>query len=101
MSNPNRMFVTEHDSHITEERRIEERIVKCVEELESLRIGMEDALREQDWIAVSLKCRSMRDLSSQIWIFDQRLQDVVEINKQFARIDAHMERIEKTGDDNE
>ena len=96
MGNPNRLFVMPTDSHITEERRIEEAIAEHVQLLVAYRVGFNDSLRNQHWSDVARYCRLMRDKASEIWILDQRLQDVVDINKQYARIQEQIDRIEST-----
>lgn len=96
MVNINRLFVMPTDSHITEERRIEEAIVKEVQCLEVERMNLEGAIRTQNWASVAKHARLIRGHASQIWIWDQRLQDVVDINKQYARIQEHIDRIEET-----
>jgi hypothetical protein len=96
--NINRLFVMPTDSHITEERRIEEAIVDEVHCLEVERMNLEGSIRTQHWADVAKHATKVRQHASQIWIYDQRLQDVVDINAQYARIQAHIDRIEETGD---
>ena len=96
MSNPNRLLVTPMDSHITEQRRIEEKMIE-IDDLLSIQFeDLKTDLAFSNWNAVMLTTRRMGESAGQLWLLDQRLQDVKQINEQFARIQAHIDRIEAT-----
>ena len=92
----NRLLVTAHDSHITEERRIEEKMIEVDDILSSRYSDLKIDLGASNWNAVILTTSRIAECAGQLWLMDQRLQDVKQINEQFARIQIHIDRIEAT-----
>ena len=96
MPHPNRLLVTDHDSHITEERRIEEKMVEVDFLLTERLNDLQTDLSYKNWNAVVLTTSRIAEKAAQLWLMEQILQDVKHINEQFARIQAHIDRIEAT-----
>ena len=94
--NKNRLLVTMHDSHITEERRIEEKMLELDYKLESEVTQLEITIEQQRWNDVVITSRIVQQLASDMFTLSRRLEDVKEINEQFARIQEHIDRIEAT-----
>ena len=96
MPHPNRLLVTDHDSHITEERRIEEKMLELDYKLEDEVMQLEITIDQQRWNDSIITSRNIQRLASDMFILSRRLEDVKQINEQFARIQAHIDRIEAT-----
>ena len=96
MTNPNRLLVTALDSHITEERRIEEKMIEVDDLLSHQFEDLKTDMAFSNWNAVMLTSRRIAETAGQLWLMNQRLQDVKQINEQFARIQAHIDRIKAT-----
>ena len=97
MTNPNRLFVTEHDNHITEERRIRDKMKTELEVLRVIFADLNQDCKDENWRMAAKEAERVRQKTSYLWILDQRLQDVVELNETFSKIQAHTDRIEETG----
>jgi len=92
--NINRMLVAPEQSHTTEQRLIEDKMVEGIKSLKSQTSQLDDELFGGDWESarktahtISVCCEYMATLS-------YRLEDVKGINAQFARIQAHIDRLE-------
>lgn len=96
MGATNRLFVVPTDSHITEERRIEEAMEELARDVAMHNRSLQLEISNQDWSAVAATGRELHSTSYHMWLLDQRLQDVKQIIEQFNRINAHIERIENT-----
>ena len=92
----NRLLVTSHDSHITEERRIEEKMISTEDAMFRTYLEMDAAVAGRDWHALLMNTRTIQQNVSDLWVMERRLQDVRHINKQFERIQSHIDRIEAT-----
>jgi hypothetical protein len=99
MGATNRLFVMPTDSHITEERRIEEAMEDLAREIAMHNKSLQAEICNQDWHAVAATGRELHAASYHMWSLDQRLQDVKQIIEQFGRINEHMYRIENTEED--
>ena len=98
MVNVNRLCVMPTDSHITEERRIEEAMIELDDSISTSLENLHAYLGIHDWVNSARMARQVASYSSEIWIMDQRLQDVKQINEQYERIQAHIDRIEATAE---
>lgn len=99
MTNSNRLLVAAQESHITEERRIEEKMIETDDLLSYQFEDLKTDMAFSNWNAVILTSRRIAETAGQLWLLDQRLQDVKQINEQFARIQAHIDRIEATDEE--
>ena len=99
MPHPNRLLVTDHDSHITEERRIEEKMIELDYAIERDIEHLENCHQSQGWNDAIITTRLIQQHASDMLILSRRLEDVKQINATFARIQAHMDRIEATEED--
>ena len=95
--NVNRLYVMPTDSHITEERRIGEEMDRQDKLISSALDNLHAYLGIHDWRGAARMAGEIAKLSSDIWIMDQRWQDVKQINEEYARIQKHINRIEETG----
>lgn len=93
--NVNRMLVTEHDSHVTEERRIQDKIADGVRRLKNLTARLDEELYDHRWSDASETARRIASITDYVQKLEYRLKDVVDINAQFARIQEHIDRLEK------
>ena len=96
MANINRKFVMPTDSHITEERRIEDAMIELDDSISKSLENLHSYLGYHDWANSARMARQVASFASEIWILDQRLQDVKQLNAQYERIQEQMERIEAT-----
>ena len=94
--NPNRLLVTEHDSHITEERRIEEKMIEIQDSLIREYESQSELIDVGQWHKLIASTRAIESGCQQQYILQARLQDVRQINATFARIQGHIDRIEAT-----
>ena len=94
--NQNRLLVTAHDSHITEERRIEEKMIEVDDRLTHRYEALKTYLQHNNWNMIIQMSGQVSELAGKLWLMEQRLQDVKQINEQFARIQVHIDRIEAT-----
>ena len=94
--NPNRLLVTMHDSHITEERRIEEKMQEIECKIEDEMLRLDDHVVGWMWNDVIITTRLIQQHASDMFVLNRRWTDVKEINSTFARIQAHIDRIEAT-----
>jgi uncharacterized protein YicC (UPF0701 family) len=92
--NINRMLVTPHDSHITEQRRIEDKIEEGKKRLRGLASQLDEELYDGRWLDASDTARTMALTTDYIEKLTYRLTDVQDINEQFRRIQVHIDRIE-------
>lgn len=99
--NVNRLLVVPTDSHVTEERRIEDRMVEMKRDIRKHTQSMRSELTNSDWVAAGRSATAIRDLTSEMWVMDQRLQDVKDINAQFARLQEHTDRLDAQLKENE
>lgn len=91
----NRLLVTAGDSHITEQRRIEEEICRCRTKLEEITIDLAVAIEDRAWDAAGGIALRIEKGTDYLQILEYRLEDVVGINEQFARIQVHIDRLEQ------
>ena len=96
MANPNRLLVTEHDSHITEESRIEDKMIEIQNEIFREYELQSTFIDHLEWHKVIHSTRAIESRCQQMYILTTRLQDVKQINATFARIQEHIDRIEAT-----
>lgn len=93
--NINRMLVTPHDSHITEQRRIEDKIEEGKKRLRGLASQLDEELYDCRWLDASDTARTMALTTDYMEKLNCRLTDVNGINEQFRRIQVHIDRIEE------
>ena len=92
----NRMFVALGESHITEQRLIEEKMRDGVKRLRTLAAGLDECLFISDWDDASKIARRIIEAADYMHRLNNRLEDVKDINKSYASIQAHIDRIEAT-----
>ena len=94
--NQNRLLVTMHDSHITEERRIEEKLLEIDYKMEDEFENLSGYHNQMRWNDVIITTRIIQQLASDCFVLSRRLEDVKQINATFSRIQVHIDRIEAT-----
>lgn len=94
MPNVNRMLVTEHQPHTTEEREIEDEIESCMRKLRNHTARLDDCLFNEDWKNAGDWANGIVRLTEYVIQLEYRLVDVKAINAQFERIQTHIDRIE-------
>ena len=90
----NRLLVMPTDSHITEERRIEEKLNRGWTLLRKLTAELDELLYQGEWGDASAKAREIAITTKYMERLEYRMNDVKSINDQFKRIDEQIERIE-------
>ena len=96
MTNPNRLLVVEQESHITEERRIEDKMFETQGYIIAEYERQSELIDDCEWGLLIKSTRKIETWSQSQALMQTRLQDVKQINATFARIQAHIDRIEAT-----
>lgn len=92
----NRMFVANGQSHITEERLIEDKMQTGIVKLKKLTAELDEYLYDHKWESAGSTARNIGCITDYMARMEYRLHDVVQINAQFERIQEHIDRIEAT-----
>lgn len=91
----NRMLVENSESHITEQDRLEKKIADGDLSLMRHMEALNAELFNSDWEAAAVTARTISVCVEYMAMLERRLEDVVDINAQFARIQEQVDRIEK------
>ena len=94
MGNVNRMLVTEHQSHTTEERLIEDKMQDGIKTLKNLATELDEMLFAGQWGEAGYVAKHIGTATDYMAKLAYRLEDVKGINAQFARIQEHIDRLE-------
>jgi hypothetical protein len=91
----NRLLVTSDESHITEQRRIEDEIELSEATMDMLTTELGELLDDREWEQAGRIANRIEKGTDYIQLLEYRLEDVIDINAQLARIQGQVDRIEK------
>jgi len=89
------MLVENGESHITEQDRLEKKINDGIFILQHHATSLDNHLFGRDWGNAGAEARKIAAVTDYMELLERRLEDVEDINAQFARIQEQFDRIEK------